>query len=283
MWMCLWVSMATADSLEKVHGWTTDGLFVYEQKAYNVIPHEDFNEDVPYTTVWVTKATGESVTSFTLGTEGELGAVEQETFGVWLGNHPIVVSKPARTGPRGTRLEGRAPSGAWKSDAFVVDRNADVPEGSTYSIGLSGSGEGFWPQHQQTIQTTAFGGHTYQATAWFHPTQPWVALVIDHSDVQTMRGMLSGGLTVKIVPTQPLIAVLAPQRLAAAAQEAATSIEAQGTVTTGEAQKDRTATVIYFAEGFRDDAEAIAKTLGGTVEPLTWKAPQHIVVALGAP
>ena len=53
-------------------------------------------------------------------------------------------------------------------------------------------------------------------------------------------------------------------------------------VSTGSAQKARKSTVIYFAPAYKQTAEKLAKALeGATIEPLTWKPNEHLVVAVG--
>jgi hypothetical protein len=51
------------------------------------------------------------------------------------------------------------------------------------------------------------------------------------------------------------------------------------------AVKKRSDTAVYFAPGFKDEAEAVAQALGApaaAVQPLSWKTPYAVTVALGS-
>jgi len=287
----LWAAMAWAGGLQ-VHGWTTDGLFVHERVASQMVEGTEFPDFIEYVVVDVKDVSDQGVEHLELK-QGEDGSIDRGAFDAWLTAHPLAGSKAARTGPKGTRLEAHVgpaaalgeyePETAWHGSVFEAKVEMEGADAAEFRVGLSVGGEGFWELSRQPMQAGAFGGHVYTASAWFHPSEPYVAVVVDMGTLQTMRGPLEGRTQVFVVRTRPMVAVLAPSRLSSSLEATAASIAGLGTVSTGEAQKERTATVVYFAEGFRSDADAIAAKVSGTVEPLTWEAPQHIVVALGAP
>jgi hypothetical protein len=83
----------------------------------------------------------------------------------------------------------------------------------------------------------------------------------------------------------PVVSVLATEDAKAARAEAVAKIEAAGfpVSSTGVAQKARTATVVYSDKAHAVAAQKLATALGGTVDTLTWKSKEPLVVAVGVP
>jgi len=265
----------------KVHGWTTDDQFVVERDAGESYVEDNHPAWNSFRRVTVYDTDGQRVHSLDLRSAEGADGVDRTALEAWLQAHPLAESSAGRVGPRGAHLEARSRDGSWSGPVYEVQASMDDDDDQQIVVGLSRGGEGFWEVHRQTLVATAFGGHEYTASAWFHPSQPLVAVVVDKADRFTMRGPFEGYVTVEMVKTRPLTAVLAPARLADEAEAAAASLRGMATVTVGEAKKDREATVVYYAEGFGSEAEAIAAKVGGSVDPMTWDGAQHVVVALG--
>ena len=276
------IAAAAAGGTTTVHGWTTDGWFLVETVDYDIVRVEE-TDDHDFVTFHHLRATApDGRPGRMLRLEGD--PIDRAPFDRFVAEHPLAGTRSVRKGPQGTQLEVRAEGGTWSGQGFTATGSMDLDgDDPLMTLGLSAAGEGWWPVHTLPLKATAFGAFTYTTTAWFHPSEPWVAIVVDRRELTTMRGPVAAEAQVVFARTRPLVAVLAADRLADRQAKAAEKLATLGTVTTGEAKKDRQATTVYYAAGFEAEGEAVAQALGATAEPMTWEGPQHVVVALGAP
>jgi hypothetical protein len=165
----------------------------------------------------------------------------------------------------------------WTGFTYAVPK-----EHQTYAISLR-RGE---DRADFGILDTLVGNYVTSATVtpWPSPDGTAVAILQRFAAAETALGPAPALDMVSVYGVSPVVEVLASSDLAAAVVEATAASLGGLPVRVGSAQKAREKTVVYAAEGFEAQAQAIAAKVpgGAVVEPLTWKPIGDLVIALGA-
>ena len=125
---------------------------------------------------------------------------------------------------------------------------------------------------------------TTSVSTWFDPTGRRVVFELSVPSGRHSRGEVPPSSELLVLAAGTTVSVLSTDDKASVREAVASKVEAAGfaVVSMGTAQKARKSTVIYFAPAHKKAAEKLAKAIdGATIEPLTWKPNEHLVVAVG--
>lgn len=304
--LLVWATSAMAltyedSSMGTVHGWTADGALVFEITTHVALRNPDYwNNPTPVrgTLRYVVMQQGDKVLfRWLLAKELPPHAdnkepLQADAWAIWLLNSggPLPAFS-SRSTPSGVRLEVRRAErvrSEWHgASAQVVGSYAFVDAvDPIVSIGLSNRGEGFWTLYQRPIEVASVQDSLELAVAGYWSAD-WrhVALSVERRELDTMWGTELPSLEVVLAPAAPLIGMLAPASVEGAVLDRVeAAVRDLGPVQRAPAKAERAVSVIYAATGYEADARAIASRIpgGATVEPMSWPAPQHVIVAVGA-
>jgi hypothetical protein len=284
--------------LEMVHGWTADGALVLEITTHVALRrpnHYDDPSPARGTLRYAVVQRGDAVVQrWLLSKELPSHATNDEPLQVdawtgWRNANPLVPAPPSRSAPGGVRLEVRPTEGVrseWRgaSVQIVGSCETDAPD-PVATFALSNGGEGSWPLHRQPTKA-ALAQEPIELTGsgrWSADGRR-VALIVERPELPTMWALWLPELDVVLSLATPLIGVLAPASLEAAAVDRVdAALRDLGLIQRAPAKAERQVSVVYAASGYEADAAVIASRIpgGATVEPLSWRATQHVVVAVG--
>lgn len=193
-------------------------------------------------------------------------------FEKWKKDNPLVSSK-------------KAPAGASAGVRVGKEEKTEFAEEEEEAVFYTSRGG------EQVTLTATMGGMTamfspsYAVTWVWDPSGKRVAFIETRAAAHTMRGPVPSSSTVRLLGLGPVVSVLATDDAKGARDEAIAKIEGAGFAVTskGVAQKARTATVVYSDKAHAAAAQKLATALGGTVDTLTWKSKEPLVVAVGVP
>ncbi|MBN2801250.1 MAG: hypothetical protein JXX28_19070 [Deltaproteobacteria bacterium] len=282
--------------LEEVLGWTDDGAVVLKVRRFSTVAPagQDFEDVAEMSERFAVVVRGDAE-EHRWRLSGEYPdfqkvhpAPEAEAWKKWSAGHPLHAPATAPSGLQ-LRVNPTGPKGTWslspEGDGVQLTHEQIGEDIPIAHIGLSNDGDGFWE-----LWTTPFpfSAWSMSATATARPSFSHdgrrVAVLFQTDGAVTMRGAIHGNLDVMLFDAAPLTSILAPQSLPASATQAAkAALAGMGALQTGPAKAARERSVVYYAEGFKPQAEAMAAKVpgGATVEAISWEAPQHVVVALG--
>jgi hypothetical protein len=270
-----------------LHGAHVSVLLGRESKPGWPVAPLDFPHTTPFVALWSTAAGAATsqTDSVHIGFSGDFwaeGGVEMAAEGA-----RRFIDDAALQG--GTLRSFRAPKATpW---APILTASFDEhPE-----AGLSNDGTVVYArcaERSRAVLSVNWPGYPYVGTpvsaevrAYPHPTRPWTAITLTvepYFHFRVGRKAVRGG--VLLIPSGPEVLLLGPP--GADLLPLAAALAPEGVVTGIDvALAERERTVVYAAEGWADEAAAVAAKIpgGATVEPLTWSVPTAcVVVALGA-
>lgn len=276
--------------LVKVWGWTQDNAWVVEIKTHDFYANATLDGEIPGSTRKVCAIATHGEDSCWL-LENELPAhlmaqsepVQIREFGQFLAQNPLRKGLTEAEGLDGVEAEAKCPNAKDTATGWEIPYNAATPPSLTLAV--SRLGKGTWIVDQYSLPMNVWQEElTATVSVEWSPDQRAVGFATGAPPVKALPGMVYNDLHLSAAAAAPLISVLVPAEFGEDALiRAVAAMDARGALQTGPAKSARPVSVVYFAPAWKAEAEALARTIpgGATVKPLTWEAPQHLVVALG--
>lgn len=303
--LLIWATSAMAltyesSSMGTVHGWTADGALVFEITTHVELRNPDYwNNPTPVrgTLRYAVVQQGDQVLFRWLLAKDlpphadDKQPLQADAWAMWLLDSGGILPALSRSAPSGVRIEVRSAQrvrSEWRGAQAQVVGSYDSVDAADpiVSFGLSNGGDGSWPLYQRPVEVASVQESLELAVAGYWSADGRrVALSVERREIETMWGTKLPSLDVVLAPAAPLIGVLAPASVEGAVVDRVEAAVCDlGPVQRAPAKAERAVSVIYAATGYEADASAIASRIpgGATVEPLSWPAPQHVIVAVGA-
>lgn len=204
-------------------------------------------------------------------------------WATWKSAHPVSKGtvSTARLGKTlGMRLAGED-FGGWSENKASLHLGYD-DEIQVWATLSKGDKSWEWDLGEQ--QGGGMYSRSVNLTPYWSANSKSIALLLNDPGGMHMRGPIPGELDTRIARTA-LVTLMAHESLDDSVARWAGRALAQelglGFQRVEPAKKARDSHVVYYAEGWKSDADAIVSVLGGSAEPLSWKSSADLIVALG--
>lgn len=281
-------------SLGEVFGFTADGALAYGVDVHDLYEPAgeimDASDYEPGTVHHVVVLRGDAIAhDWVVGADlpNHVARPKDDAaaWATWRQANPLTAPVKGASNAAGVRVDLVGVETGAGGPPWQLHRGMDDDE-QPVTVALSNAGKGRWVVGSVVPAWPVWSSSaTSTVDAYWTAGGDRVAVVFVAPEQMTMRGPSFGRVEVHLRQATPLVSVLAPKALGEpTASKVAAAIADLGAIDTGEAKAERDATVVFYAPGHEDAAKAIAAKVpgGATVEPITWDAHQHVVVAVGA-